>query len=441
MTGIEDIGICIQKLKDQDWQLERAIQGVFEPSSLRQSNRENVSDDLAIADEPETVPLLPTASSVASAPSEPPRIRANAVQRPPQPSMLALLTTPVTWGFRFIWSLLAFTLSFFPFLGLGRRNRRTRWNGTSSALTPASRFLEEFDAQYGPKHPAFHQSSYMNALDAAKRDIRYFVAILHSDGHDDTPQFCKETLCSDAFIEFMTDKNCLVWAGNIKEAEAFKVSAVLGATSYPFMALIALKGHKMVVVHRFEGILTTEAYIGKLRRLTDRLDAQLAGLRADRASRDAARRIREQQDAAYQASLRQDEEKARKAQQEEEKQRKEEQDKQRMEQERLDRIEARKRRKIELKKTLPAEPASDTPSNDVARIGIRLPNGQRLVRRFHADDAVQSLWNFIETHDLSPLPLDADFIIVNPYPRKEYLDMTVSLREANLVPSASVVVE
>ena len=62
----------------------------------------------------------------------------------------------------------------------------------------------------------------------------------------------------------------------------FLVSAVLNATSYPFMALITLQGSRMAVAHRFEGLMSTGRIISKLRRLIDRFDPLLAGARADR---------------------------------------------------------------------------------------------------------------------------------------------------------------
>ncbi|KAI8904554.1 ubiquitin-related domain-containing protein [Entophlyctis helioformis] len=81
------------------------------------------------------------------------------------------------------------------------------------------------------------------------------------------------------------------------------------------------------------------------------------------------------------------------------------------------------------------------PEPDLAKLGIRLPNGQRLIRRFRADDTVQLLCDFIETHDLSPLDLETDFVVVTPFPRKVFRDMSQTLRAAGLYPNASIVVE
>eukprot|EP00842_Homolaphlyctis_polyrhiza_P005127 jgi/Hompol1/5615/HPOL_002009-RA len=299
---------------------------------------------------------------------------------------------------------------------------------------------EDFIASYGPKHPNFHPGTYTQALDSAKRDIKYFLAVLQSDEHDDTPKFSRDTLASDVFINFLSERNIVVWGGDVKETEAYKVSLVLSATAYPFMALIMPQGSNMVVACRFEGLAPTDQIIQKMRRVMDRFDPQLVAARADRASRDAARSIREQQDAAYQASLRADQEKARMLQAELERERLEQQERDRQQREKEAQVERRKQRKLQIAQEMPPEPSA-TSTTETTRLSIRLPDGRRIVRRFYTSDSVQLLWNFIETHDLSPLTLETDFVIVNPYPRRLYTDMAQSLRDAGLVPSASVVVE
>ncbi|KAJ1330603.1 hypothetical protein BSLG_009055 [Batrachochytrium salamandrivorans] len=351
---------------------------------------------------PVVVPLLPTASSIATAPDMPQRLRGN-IQRP-EPTLVALFTTPLQWGFKFIWSILTFTLGLLPFLGLGPRSRRRAGStpaglrnsalaGRSTAESAAVRFKEDFAMQYGLKSPQFYSGTYTQALNFAKREIRYVLAVLQSDEHDDTAVFCRETLASETFINFVSERNLVVWGGNIQEAEAFK----------------APQGSRMAAVHRFEGLMSTDRIISKLTRLFNRFDVLLAGARADRASHEAARNIRQQQDAAYQSSLLADQEKR------------------------------RKQYKLELAARMPLEPAVGEPNT--TRLSIRLPSGERIIRRFKADDVVQLLWDFIETHDLQPLDLATEFVIVSPYPRRVYRDMTMTLQEAGMLPSASVVVE
>ncbi|KAJ3089522.1 hypothetical protein HK102_006193, partial [Quaeritorhiza haematococci] len=155
--------------------------------------------------------------------------------------------------------------------------------------------------------------------------------------------------------------------------------------------------------------------------------------------REQARRIREQQDEAYQASLRADQEKERRAQEERERLQREKEEEERKAREREEAIEARKRRKQELIATLPPEPDASEPES--TRLGIRMPSGERVVRRFRATDKIGLLYHFIETLDLSPLDDMAEIIVVNTFPRKEFTDMNVTIKEAGLFPSGSVIVE
>jgi FAS-associated factor 2 len=170
----------------------------------------------------------------------------------------------------------------------------------------------KFKQTYGEKGPPFFEGSYSQALNMAKQELKYLIVVLHSEDHDDTHQFCVETLTNEQFVNYISDQNMLIWGGDVKQSEAYKVSIMLGVTRYPFMALIALHDNLMKVAHRFDGITSTANIIETINRLVVRLDRSYELARQERASRDADRRIREQQDAAYEESLRQDREKAEK---------------------------------------------------------------------------------------------------------------------------------
>ena len=100
------------------------------------------------------------------------------------------------------------------------------------------------------------------------------------------------------------------------------------------MALIALHDSVMKVVHRFHGLCPAEECIDVFTRTANQLDPLYVAIRAERyilefqylnrsifrASRDAGRSIREQQDAAYQLSLKADREKKERLEREKEEQ-------------------------------------------------------------------------------------------------------------------------
>ena len=124
--------------------------------------------------------------------------------------------------------------------------------------------------------------SYSQALDAAKRDLKFLVVYLHSHNHDDTDQFCIDTLCTQVFTSFLAQNDFLFWAGDIRKSEAFKVGAIVGAVKYPFMAMIALHENRMKIVHRFLGLTSAEDCVQTLQRLKSQLEPTYVAARAER---------------------------------------------------------------------------------------------------------------------------------------------------------------
>ncbi|KAJ3325761.1 FAS-associated factor 2 [Boothiomyces sp. JEL0866] len=417
ISGITELNLVIEILENHDWNLPQAVDSFLSEQPIPSKINSEPSSSRATSRIPVRAPN--------------PVRTAGPVSRP-TPSIFSLLTTPLIWGYKFLWNILTVTLSFLPFW----KNRRIKRN--SDPTECAIKFRKEFIKNYGEKGPQFFEGSYSNALDAAKRELRYMLAILNSEEHDDNDLFCRDTLTSDLFTGFLRDKDLLVWAGSVQESESFKVAELLGATKYPFMALIALHDSRMKVVHRFEGVTEPDAFIQTCTRFMSQLDASYAQARAEKREREAARSIREQQDLAYQQSLKADREKAEKLKREQEiVAEKERQDK-------LKEIEIELKRqkkreyKLHLAQSLPNEPEQ---KDYVANLSIRLPNGSRLTRRFEADSKIKTLHDFIESNDLEPIDILSEFVIVNTYPRREYTDLNLTFKEAGLYPSAAVIVE
>lgn len=92
----------------------------------------------------------------------------------------------------------------------------------------------------------------------------------------------------------------------------YPVAGTLQATTYPFMAIIALQqmggnnGLRMTVVDRIEGTSSSATIIQRLERANRRHSAGMNRLRMERDQRDMERRLREEQDRAYRESLKAD---------------------------------------------------------------------------------------------------------------------------------------
>lgn len=87
------------------------------------------------------------------------------------------------------------------------------------------------------------------------------------------------------------------------------------------------------------------------------------------------------------------------------------------------------------RRRIPPLPPSST-DDKVTELAIRLPNGQRLQRRFFASNTIGSVYDYIESEceDLA----QANFELMQAYPKKSYADRDVSLTE--LAPKAALVV-
>lgn len=74
----------------------------------------------------------------------------------------------------------------------------------SDPVVVAHSFVMSFEAAYGPAHPPFELSSHKDALSQAAQQFKFLLVYLHSPEHQDTPQFCHETLCAPPVVEFLS---------------------------------------------------------------------------------------------------------------------------------------------------------------------------------------------------------------------------------------------
>ncbi|KAI8900289.1 hypothetical protein BC833DRAFT_582547 [Globomyces pollinis-pini] len=448
ISGLDE-QLSFDCLSAHNWNLEQSLNSLYSESAFDQASssinnqstsniQNNRTRNNTTADHGSSHvndPLLPAASSVASAPPRQSQRGTIGNVTRPTPSLLSILFTPLIWSYKFVWSIVSFAYYLLPFSNYNRIRNSQNNDPKNTAKT----FIAYFKKRFGDKSPPFFEGSYTQALDIAKKDLKYLLVMLYSEDHDDTLKFCRETFVNDVFVGYLRRHEFLVWGGNIKDSEPYKVSLLLGATCYPFMAVIGLHESKMKVIHRFEGLVSPDRFIEISDRIINQLNVFYATARAERASREAARSIREQQDAAYLRSLEADREKAELARKEQALKEQEEELKRSQEFEIEKQRELKLQRKLDLAASIPDEPDANTPN--ITKLNIRLPNGDRLIRIFDADTDIQNLYDFVESQDLEPIDLLSEFVIVNTYPRRQYDEKNVTFRQAGLFPNATVVVE
>ncbi|KAI9259668.1 hypothetical protein BDA99DRAFT_513889 [Phascolomyces articulosus] len=478
VTQSDDFEASISRLSHYNWNLERAVGSVYEANNSHDIAREKLEQEVASSTSSEqsdndkkdtgsgsgsgSNSNNQTATTAAASSSSSPRQTTSSTttaQRPFRLGLFSLLTWPFGIAWNITWAILSFASRLLSRPSITSHSQTQQPQQRQDPRTVAARFLREFEIKYGETHPEFYQGGYSQALENARRDLRFLLVVLQSDEHDDTEQFCRETLSSEELVDHMRQKNVLVWGGNVRESEAFQVSSTLQATTYPFLAIITLQSStsssgslKMSVVDRIEGPATPSTIIRRFDTVMQRHGGTLNRMRMERDQREMERRLRQEQDQAYRESLKADQEKERQARLEREAKAKEEEEAERAEQERLAYAEKRKQYIRYLCQKLPAEPTEGS----VAKLSFRLADGERVIRKFKGDLPLEALYEFVEAYPLIKSGENVDdateptdykhkysFTIISPYPRTVYEPSTTKTLEEDksLWPSATLIVD
>lgn len=301
----------------------------------------------------------------------------------------------------------------------------------------AARFIREFEEEHGEHGLTFFENGYAQAFDLAKKNLQFLLVILISPEHDETASFIRDTLLSQEVVDFIRnpENNIILWAGNVQDSEAYQVSTSLNCTKFPFAGLIVhtpqVSSTAMGIATRITGPTPPTQFVSKLRQAIQTHSEPLTRARAQRAEQQATRNIREQQNSAYERSLAIDRERARKKKEEAER-------KAREENEALERQQAAELQAEKLaqwRKWRASSIAAEPPATekDVVRISLRMPNADRVVRRFATSAHIEELYAFVECYDVlqaeestasvqepGNFEHEYDFQLVSPMPREVY---------------------
>ena len=366
------------------------------------------------------------------------------------PFLLSVLFAPLNLAYGIITKALGFFGYLFPFLPrlLSRLWARNTAPGSQTAsggrrpLSPrdtAARFIREFEEDYGKNSLPFCENGYAQAFDLAKKELKFLLVILLSSEHDDTSSFVRDALLSPEFVGFVRDpqNNIVIWAGNVQDAEAYQVSSALNCTKFPFAGLIvhtpSVSSTSMSLVARIAGPTPASTMVSQFQNAIAQTTPALSRVKSTRAEQDATRRLREEQNSAYERSLAQDRERARQK-------REAELARQHAEKEAQEKAEAKEREQRNLAQWqhwrashIKEEPGQDI--KDAVRISVRLPSGERAIRKFFPDATLEELYAFVECYRLiqaneEGIARDAQkpegfehvykFRLVSPIPREAY---------------------
>lgn len=342
------------------------------------------------------------------------------------PFLLSILFAPFRAGFGLLTLLfrsVSYILSFLP-----RQFQLRAMGNTVSAglkntngrrmLMPkdtAARFKREFDEQYGENSLNWFDGGHAQALDAAKKDVKFLLIILISPEHDDTESFVKGTLLSQDVVDFINNpaNNIILWGGNVMDSEAYQVSLEYNCTKFPCTVLACLTpkegSTRMGIIKRMAGPMTPSRYLAGLNLAMDKYKPDLEGVRAERVANDFARNLRAEQDAAYERSLAIDRERARQRREAEEAAAAEER-RIREESEAAERQE-RKRQQWRKWRATTVAPEPEASVKDAVRLALNMPaafGGGRVVRRFDKTTTLEELYAFVECYPILSAGTEGD---------------------------------
>ena len=332
------------------------------------------------------------------------------IHRPP--FILSLLFTPFSLLYKIFSSSLGLFSFLFPFLPRMLRpntatstGRRSNTTGRRS-LKPrdsAARIKREFEEEYGENTLPFYEGGYAQALDVAKKDLKFLLILLISPEHDDTSTFIRDTLLTPGVQSFVNNptNEIMFWAGDVRDSEAYQVATALRCNKFPFTGLIAhtpqQSSTSMSVLTRLTGPMPASAYVAKLQSAITSHSEQLAAVRATRSAQNFERTLREEQDSAYERSLAQDRERARLKREAEAAA--VEQEKRALEDaEAAANLAERKKQWRQWRaKSVLAEPGAD--NKNVVRIALKMPEAARITRKFPAEAEIEELYAFVECYE------------------------------------------
>ncbi|KAK9155109.1 hypothetical protein Sjap_002589 [Stephania japonica] len=340
-------------------------------------------------------------------------------------------------------------------------------NFTNNNVPEEWAFLDSFERSYGIHHPFFYACRFMEALKIAEQDHKLLFIYLHSPDHPFTGPFCTSTLCLDLVVQFL-DANFVSWGGLASREEGLQMATALQVDTFPFCAVVApALVDNIVILKKVHGPVSPCELVEILQRIIEeqgdafRVSEYNKSLE-ERKKIEEDRRIREEQDAAYIASLQIDkvrmrmvvpsnghdnvlrelvvEEPVKRTSS-----RHEAQDNHGKEKANANQItNTRQLHTHKVKEGKKDAPRKETTAHgrdlQATKILVRLPNGERREQSFQATDTIHSIYKYI---DSLRLPGIGSYKLISGFPRRVYghEQMRVTLKDAGLHPRASVFIE
>eukprot|EP00041_Stephanoeca_diplocostata_P025077 m.648975 g.648975 ORF g.648975 m.648975 type:complete len:459 (+) comp22665_c0_seq6:118-1494(+) len=275
--------------------------------------------------------------------------------------------------------------------------------------------------------PAKFEGSLKEAAQHAKQELKFLLVFLHNNTNADSERFFKEVFLSPDFASFV-DGNLILWAESTADQRGYLGCRQLRVNSLPALAMISLVDGQMRIVWQHSGFLPCAELLAVLAMKMELYQPQLIAEETERATLVADRQIVQSQDADFEKSQRIDRAKAA------EKKAREEAEAQAIQQQKADEEEQARRqaqRQIDLeekRQRLPPPPVAGEPNT--VRLRFQYPTGKFSDRAFRTAEAVQVLYDFVDTTEDNGI--SGNFSLFMNAPRRELKTLTDTLANAGL---------
>ena len=265
--------------------------------------------------------------------------------------------------------------------------------------------------------PNFGKNLLKNMVEEAKEKKKFLL--MYIDSIDTPIGYTKEILCNELSVMIMNEFY-VCWGVDRETHEGEMAAIVLNASIFPCLAAVKCNDPSgPMVIEKIEGIHTAEKIIEFLSRnyvarpvinKRDKIIEEERKIRAnqDRELKEAERELKERHLAES---------------------RKKEETKKQLELEKL-RIE-----KIENEKKIKEQSIGIEPEGpDAALVSFRLPNGNKIERKFDKNRNIQILYDYLEVQGLN------NYVILFGFPSVPLTDKDQTLETAGIFPKAVVIV-
>jgi hypothetical protein len=277
-------------------------------------------------------------------------------------------------------------------------------DNTSSVdyVAATTEFAREFEKKYCTAtslYPHFFTSSFEEVRDIAKSTGKFMMLYVYDGNDSEAELFCSQILCSEAIVQFF-QVYCLCWGWDrtqkdhytalrrLLQKELYSQSYDLCSINGSFLVALATIKGRLTVLESWSGLVLIDELLKRLIWLVETYESDLEETLQAIVQREITRAQREQlkreQEAAFQSSLEIDH---RKAEEIKEALRREQEEKELQLRKKKEELERRE----QLVAALPSEPSKDE-KQPISELVFRLPNGEKLQRRFLASTALQVLF-------------------------------------------------